>query len=550
MFNQWHSQAFLDYASVGIVITDKNGEIILINPFALRLFEFEQQELIGRKIEVLMPSRFQEIHESYHSNIFQHPPNRPFGLGLDLYGRKKDGTEFPVDVSLGNYIVEGEPFVISFINDISAQKQSELEIRRLNADLEQKVKERTEALAMTIEKLEKQIKETEEKEKALEKQVKETEEKEQALAGVQQLFLRLLRNYPDGAISIIDNNYKFEYTGGELHSRLHADPNELIGSEMYPNFPPVLKQIIRSQLEQVFAGNVVSDFELPHPITGQAYVMDAFPLLKEDGSIDKAGVIIRNISELKKAGEGLKVALKKERELSELKSRFVTMASHEFRTPLSTILSSTYLMARYTTTEDQPKRQKHLDRIISSVNTLTDVLNDFLSAGKIEEGRIVVKPVFFDLKKIIESILNDFDNILKKGQTIVYLHKGDEMIELDKTMLRQIVSNLLSNASKFSPEDSVIEIRTETKNQELILSIKDRGMGISAEDQEHLMERFFRGTNATNIKGTGLGLHIVAKYVELLNGTIHCKTELNKGTEFKITFKTNQHEKDIAGGGQ
>ena len=249
------------------------------------------------------------------------------------------------------------------------------------------------------------------------------------------------------------------------------------------------------------------------------------------------GVAI-DISERKKAEEDLLVSLKKEKELSELKTRFVSMASHEFRTPLSTVLSSAYLIEKYTSVEDQPKREKHLRRIITSVSMLTDILNDFLSVGKIEEGKIQVRLTEFNIQDLLKTTIGEIRNTLKKQQKIHYEHKGNTTVLLDTSLLKHIVMNLISNASKFSSETSAIEIKTTGHEHHVILSVKDHGIGISKEDQKHLMERFFRGTNASNIQGTGLGLHIVSKYAELINGKVECKSELEKGTEFIVTFST------------
>jgi signal transduction histidine kinase len=247
------------------------------------------------------------------------------------------------------------------------------------------------------------------------------------------------------------------------------------------------------------------------------------------------GVAI-DISERKKAEENLREALNKEIELNELKSRFVSMASHEFRTPLSTVLSSAWLIEKYTTTEDQPKRAKHLQRIVSSINMLTDILNDFLSLGKIEEGKIQVRLAEFNILELISETVDEMKSSLKKDQYIEYRHKGNPVVLLDFSLLKHIIMNLVSNASKFSPEASLITIKSVSHDHHITLSVKDHGMGISKQDQKHLMERFFRGTNAGHIQGTGLGLHIVSKYAELMNGSVECKSELEKGTEFIITF--------------
>ena len=365
---------------------------------------------------------------------------------------------------------------------------------------------------------------------------------EKKIKTVERLFLQLLHNYPDGIVSIIDQNYHFVYTGGELHRLLHVDIGTLIGREIFPMFPEPLRKIILPMLESIFQDKIfITDFELPHPIANGIYIMDAFPLIEEDGSINNIGVIIKNISKLKQAEKGLRADLKIERDLNELKSSFVSMASHEFRTPLSTILSSAYLIEKYALAEDQPKRERHLQRIVSSVNMLTDILNDFLSLGKIEEGKLQAKFSEFNLQEMIEATLDEIKNNLKKDQQIHYHAEGNPIVFLDPTLLKHIVMNLVSNASKFSPKSSQIDIKTGRENGHIILSIKDHGIGISKEDQKHLEERFFRATNAQDIQGTGLGLHIVSQYAEMMNGHLRCKSELGKGAEFIVEFKPSNN---------
>ena len=364
------------------------------------------------------------------------------------------------------------------------------------------------------------------------------------LANVQELFIQLIKNYPEGSISIIDKNFKIVYTGGELYKQLKTNPLEWEGKNILSMLPVTLQKKVRSELLKVFLGDIISDFELSDCcFAGHSYTMDAFPLVEEDSTVKRAGIIIRNITKVKQAEEGLRIALEKERELGELKSRFVSMASHEFRTPLSTVLTSAYLLSKYTTTEEQPKRDKHLERIISSVNTLTDILNDFLSLGKMEEGKISVKPVSFNLRELMTGIINEMTPIEKKGQSIVYKHQGSEIVMLDRGLLKQIVLNLLSNAIKFSFDESEIEIKTIGDADAVTVKVKDHGIGISRDDQKHLFERFFRGANAMNIQGTGLGLHIVARYAELMNGTVSCRSELEKGTEFALVFRQPSTEK-------
>jgi signal transduction histidine kinase len=219
-----------------------------------------------------------------------------------------------------------------------------------------------------------------------------------------------------------------------------------------------------------------------------------------------------------------------------MKSAFVSMASHEFRTPLSTILSSASLLAKYKLTEDQEKRDRHIQRIKSSVINLNNILNEFLSLGKIEDGKITAHESVFDIKEFVSLQINEMNEILKPGQKVTYSHTGNNEVTLDEVLFKNILINLLSNAIKFSAENKPVFITTNVTDRKLTFSIKDKGMGISKKDQAHLCEIFFRAGNALNIPGTGLGLHIVAKYVEMMNGTIEIKSELDKGTEIILIF--------------
>lgn len=240
---------------------------------------------------------------------------------------------------------------------------------------------------------------------------------------------------------------------------------------------------------------------------------------------------------LKRVEEDLREALKKEQELGMLKSRFVSMASHEFRTPLSTILSSASLMIQYVKEEQQDKREKHFQKIRSSVDMLTTILNDFLSLSRLEEGRVEAALADFDIQDFCKETMDDVQMILKPNQNLKLTHPTHQvMVHLDKKLLKLIFINLLSNASKYSNDDSDINCAIELQNNKLQISISDTGIGIPEEEQKHLFDRFFRASNATHIKGTGLGLHIVKRYAELMNGTVSFDSTFGKGSTFTLSF--------------
>lgn len=244
-------------------------------------------------------------------------------------------------------------------------------------------------------------------------------------------------------------------------------------------------------------------------------------------------IVKERTSELASAHEELKSILAKERELSELKSRFVSMASHEFKTPLTSILSSASLIERYSETEQQPKRKKHIERIKSAVQNLTNILNDFLSLEKIESGSIKSYNEAIDLQSTVRDIIDEMTPILRADQVINFNFKGNSKAFLDKHLLKNILINLLSNAIKYSPAENDIELRIEATDK-IHIEVEDHGIGIPDEDKVHMFQRFFRAGNATNIQGTGLGLTIVKRYLDLMDGSIDFRSELDKGTTFEV----------------
>ncbi|MBN8696570.1 MAG: PAS domain-containing sensor histidine kinase [Bacteroidetes bacterium] len=384
--------ALFAYATEGILITNSKGEITKINPSAERLFGYDEGELVGKKIELLVPQKYRGNHTDHRAKYNTNPHPRSMGKGMTLFGVRKDGKEFPVEISLSNYTTNDELYVIAFIIDITERKQAEEKLKSYSTELEKRVEDRT-------------------------------------------LMLR------------------------------------------------------------------------------------------------------EAIAELEKTKEEIHAALEKEKELNDLKSRFVSMASHEFRTPLSTILSSVSLISKYNSPDTEDKKQKHISRVKSSVSHLTDLLNDFLSLGKLEEGVIKAAPQLFNIVEFSKDVIVELQVVAKEGQQIKYEHTGSiQEVYLDNKLLRNIYINLLSNAIKFSPENGLILINTEVDERFMRIEVIDSGIGISKEDQVHLFERFFRAQNATNIQGTGLGLNIVAKYVELMGGEITFTSELNKGTTFSIKF--------------
>ena len=235
--------------------------------------------------------------------------------------------------------------------------------------------------------------------------------------------------------------------------------------------------------------------------------------------------------------EKLEEALEKEKELNEMKSRFVSMTSHEFRTPLSTIFSSASIIDRYKMADEQDNREKHTRKIKKSVTMLINILDEFLNMTRLEKDVVLVRNSHskYDLNEFIKSIADELESILKKDQLIKLEQDGNVEVFFDQSIFKQIIYNILSNAIKYSGEGSTITISSQHKEDKfLVLSIKDEGIGIPYEEQKHLFTRFFRASNSTHIQGTGLGLYLVLHYLNLLNGRISFESEANKGTTFSV----------------
>jgi PAS domain S-box-containing protein len=225
----------------------------------------------------------------------------------------------------------------------------------------------------------------------------------------------------------------------------------------------------------------------------------------------------------------LENALQKEIELGDLKTRFVSMASHEFRTPLTSILSSAALIEKYTAEDQQPKREQHIQRIKSSVSHLTEILEEFLSVGKLEAGKVEVRPEDFSVSEFFDDLVSALAGMKKPGQDIeLVISNPSSRFSTDTSMLRKILLNGLSNAIKFSQKN--VFLRVQMLENSMEITIQDQGIGISEQDQKHLFERFFRGGNANIIPGTGLGLHIMDRYVRLIHGQLSLTSELDQGT--------------------
>jgi len=554
--NKERLRAMFEYATEGILIANKKGEIIMINPIAEKQFGYDQGELVGKQIEVLIPERLSERHVKHREKYVHNPYPRSMGQGMELYARRKNGSEFPVEISLSNFSTEEGAFVIAFVIDITQRKKSE-ELFRKEKEIAQMYLDIAPVLFVVIDRDEKVILINQNGCRMLACQENEIIDKnwfdsfipDDERENTRQLFRSLLDG-KIGAMGSVEN----EIINAKNERKLISWKNTIIRDEK------------GSALATLSAGEDVTDRKRQENLiekanidlkrfSGEILALNADLEKRVKIRTEELAELINKLEHtnselafeirerrqaeelLHKNREDLRVALEKEKELSELKSRFVTMASHEFRTPLSTILTSVSLISKYNDPAQDEKRFKHIERIKSSVNNLTSILNDFLSLGKLEEGKVQCSPEKFNLVSFSQDLVNEMREVSKKGQSILYIHEGEsEIVFLDKNLTRNICINLLSNAIKYSGEGSKIQFNSFIHKNTIKIEITDQGIGIPESEKQHIFERFFRANNAGNIQGTGLGLNIVKKYVELMDGGIQFTSIFEKGTTFTVTF--------------
>ncbi|MCB0657678.1 MAG: PAS domain-containing sensor histidine kinase [Saprospiraceae bacterium] len=402
-----------------IVIIDSKGTMVRVNQAGAKLFGYDQDEMLGRNVSMVMPEPDHSRHDGYLRNYIQTGDAKIIGIGREVTALRKDGTKFPVRLAVSKVYIDNQLYFTGILHDLTKIKEAERKILELNHELEEKVHERTRELSEVVNRL-------------------------------------------------LDTNQKLKYE------------------------------------------------------------------VEERAKVQSA--LLHNERELK-------IALEKEKELNELKTRFVSMASHEFRTPLSTILSSASLINRYTDAEQQERREKHISKIKNSVAHLTNLLNDFLSISKIEEGKLRLHQEPIEINAFCKDIIEEISLNVKDGQHVhCTLLPEPAVLRFDKTMIRTILYNLLSNASKYSAESTVIELKVGVEDEHLELTVLDEGIGIPESEQKHLFDRFFRATNAGSIQGTGLGLHIVKRYVDLIGGNITFTSRQFKGSAFNVKLPLQHGE--------
>jgi PAS domain S-box-containing protein len=532
----------LDAAGNGIIIVDalaKDLPIIYSNQAFSKMTGYKKSEVLGKNCRFLQnDDRDQEAIMTIAAAIKNGKDCR-----VILRNYRKDGSLFWNELTITPLYNEYGKLThfIGVQNDVTEIHHTKKQLEDYAISLEEKVVERTREIEATVQKLV-------ETNLNLEDQVQETKIAENKSQRSQAQFLAIVKNFPKGLIVVFNADHELVYVEGEELKRIDLKKSHFEGKRIddIPIFSKQQITKIKDDIENTLKGRNLS-FEMDFGENN--YEVNSTPLCFDENKNTWALFVYHNITDQKQVQQGLNNALRAEQDLNELKSRFISMASHEFRTPLSAILSSAILIEKQNEPGKEENRLKHVRRIRSNVKNLVVILNDFLSLSKLEEGKVKAKPQNFDLIQFSKLLVDEIKLSRKKGQEIILVHPKTEIyVYLDPKLLSHILINLLSNALKYSEEHQNIHMKIIHKGETVVFEISDNGIGIPIEEHKNLFERFFRAENVTNIQGTGLGLHIVKQYTELMQGSVGFQSKSNKGSIFTVQLpqKLNENEKNIS----
>lgn len=491
--NQEIFNILIDSISEGVVVVDEHQNIVEVNKSAEIMFGYNNKELLKQPLNILIPQNYHSKHGAHFKGFVKDHKQRRMGHGRDIFGAKKDGSIFPIEASLNPFRIYGQNFIMSLIVDITTRKALEQEKNHFAKIF---------------------------------------------LESLNEIFV-----FDTKTLKFINVNYGAQKNlGYNLVELKEMTPLDIKPNDNESEFRKKIDILLKDSVEKV-------DFETVHQRKdGTTYPVEVHLQLSNLGGKEVFVAFILDITERKnytnkleneveERTQQLNVALSKEKELNELKTKFLSLVSHEFKTPLSGILTSSQLLSKYQLTEQQEKRDKHIKTITDKVHFLNNILNDFLSIEKLETGKVNYSFSNFKLSKVINEVVYDANMLLKEGQQINYPENIDDLsLYQDEKSIQLIFSNLLHNAIKYSSEGSVIDLHIKQDNALTTLTIKDKGIGIPKKDQKNIFDRYFRAENVINIQGTGIGLNIAKSHLENLGGTIRFESKENIGTTFIITF--------------
>ncbi|MFD1614085.1 sensor histidine kinase [Gelatiniphilus marinus] len=608
----------LEAVSEGVIIVDNQQNIMEVNTIVESIFGYAKTEILGKALDVLIPSQYHTSHAAYFEAFIKRGKRRKMGEAVDIFGLKKDGTVFPVEVELNPFSIYNKTYVMAMVRDISEKKNTEKQLMLKSRALESanngiiitdalqednpviyfnsasqnltgfsskeilnnncRILQGNDRNQKPLKKLRKAIKKGESCQVTLcnykkdgtlfwndlyimpitnsegvvtnfigiQNDVtkrKKAEDERQHLATIFDESLNEIYVFDVETLKFINANYGAQKNiGYSLEELKNMTPLDITHNDNEANFRKTIDALLQKNVEKLKLETVHQRKD------GTNYPVEVHLQLSHLGEKNVFVAIILDITELKnqtaklenkveERTEQLKIALSKEKELNELKTKFLSLVSHEFKTPLSGILTSSQLLAKYQLTEQQDKRNRHIKIISDKVHYLNNILNDFLSFEKLESGKLNYRYAHFKLSKVVNEVVYNANMLLKEGQKINYPKNIDELsVFQDEKIIELILSNLIYNAINYSPEHTTIDIEVNQNHETTTFVIKDQGIGIPEKDQNHIFDRYFRGENVVNTQGTGIGLNIVKNHLENIGGTISFISKEHKGSSFTITI--------------
>ncbi len=509
-------RSIFENAIEGIFQSTLDGHYISVNPALAKIYGYESpQALISGLTNIeqqlyVKPNRRQEFLELIQQQ------GAVTGFESQVYRQDRTVIWISENVRIVKDPDGAALYYEGTVENITVYKQ-------LHQQLESKVLERTLELSQANYRLQTEI--------------VERQQAQLALRASEERYRAVVEQTSEGIFLIDAQTTKILQTNAAFERLLGYTSQELLQLK--------LKDVVVLDIN-----NIQQTLKAPHCFIAEA------PHRRKDGSLVWTEVniscisygalqvfcaIVRDITARKRAETDMQRALAKEKELSDLKSRFVNMASHEFRTPLTTILFSAELIQKYGCRWTQEKKDRHFWKIQTSVNQMTQLLNDVLLIGQSEVGKLEFTPKFIDLHQFCLDLVEEMQNTTDKHQIIFATPPFDwTWANMDEKLLRHIFTNLLANAIKYTPQGGDIDFELTCQQDRAIFRLRDSGIGIPKSDRAKLFDAFHRASNVGTIPGTGLGLAIVKSSVDLHGGSITIETEVDTGTTFEVVLPLSE----------
>jgi PAS domain S-box-containing protein len=516
----------LSEKSPNVILIVRQGRILYMNEKCVEVFGYDKEYFTSPTFEwrnILTLESYEKLILKFGKDVTQfHPYPGEFTV------ISKDGKEVEVIVSTTPINYFGETVTMAILTDITERRNTEKQLQEYRDHLENLVAERTQKLDSVNRLLTDEIKKLKIAEDNIQNQLS---------------FLNILLDTIPNPIYIRDSDRV--YTGcNKAFEEFHGlKREEIIGKKTYDLIPPEVARVADEWDDKILNNPEPLSYEVTaRSHKGKAHEVIIYKGMfnKADGTLGGIVGVILDITEIKQLQKEILNALDKEKDLNELKSRFISVASHEFRTPLTSILAAADLLELYGRDWPNEKYYEYLRNIQNAVIYMNELINDVLTVNKSESDKIKFNPSNIDLYKLFVGILDTTKLSAPGNIGFIFNYKlKQKLFILDGKLITQILINLLSNAIKYSPRGGNI-VFTVTKVKKILqLSVCDEGIGIPEEDQNLLFEPFHRGQNVGAISGTGLGLSIVKKSVEIHQGVLEVRSAINKGTEVIITLPLN-----------